>query len=288
MINAGWERVKDSEYHAMPHMSSHMLMKFMRSPRHYIEAKKNPREPTPAMRFGTLVHSLTLEPENIIEKITYEPDVDRRTKIGKEFFAEWNANLQKGDVVVAKGERSYDLQRSLGEDYLVVTHDKLESAKAMADRVRNSYAFQCYEDSDPAYEMCGFCEIVTPGGTVQLRCKPDIRLKKIPIFCDLKTTEDARVDKFRWSIKNYDYLLQLAFYQLVIETIEGRGHEAQILAIETEAPYEMVCYDIPQVLLDYERQRIFSALSQFAVCEATNTWPGYPEVPITLDLQTTR
>ena len=68
-------------------LSFSSLKAFARSPLAFIEYKTNKKEPTPAMRFGTLVHRAILEPERYSRTVAiYEGQ--RRGKAWKEFEAE--------------------------------------------------------------------------------------------------------------------------------------------------------------------------------------------------------
>ena len=49
-----------SDYHKVEALSASGAKLLLRSPAHYIASKTTPREPTAAMRLGTLTHALIL------------------------------------------------------------------------------------------------------------------------------------------------------------------------------------------------------------------------------------
>ncbi len=81
---------EDEYYHSLPYISRTGLVNFSRSPYHYQYWKNNPKEPTPAMIIGTAFHSSVLEPKKFKMKFVAGPvGIDRRSKIGKEAWAEF-------------------------------------------------------------------------------------------------------------------------------------------------------------------------------------------------------
>lgn len=69
-------------YDGTVRLSHTALNEFAKSPRHFIEYKTGKKERTPAMIFGSLVHCMILEPEEVEERYIVEPeDAPRRPSI---------------------------------------------------------------------------------------------------------------------------------------------------------------------------------------------------------------
>lgn len=83
----------NSEYHANKAVSKSDLDLINRSPLHYINAVKNPKEQTESMLFGSVVHKLVLEPETFAAEYIAAPKCDRRTKEGKARWQEFIDNI---------------------------------------------------------------------------------------------------------------------------------------------------------------------------------------------------
>jgi hypothetical protein len=72
----------------------------LKSPAHYQAWLTAEHKDSPAMKFGRLVHTATLQPKEFLAKVAISPDVDRRTKAGKELYEAFTASLPEGAEVV--------------------------------------------------------------------------------------------------------------------------------------------------------------------------------------------
>ena len=86
----------EQEYRQHPAISRSELFKISESPEKFKYYREHPEEPTPALVFGQLFHAMALTPETVLEQFAVMPNVDRRTKAGKDEFAEFKffVNLQ--------------------------------------------------------------------------------------------------------------------------------------------------------------------------------------------------
>ena len=83
----------NAEYHATSAVSKSDLDLIAKSPAHYTEAKNAPKEQTASMLLGSVAHKLVLEQDKFEEDFAIAPDVDRRTKAGREQWAEFAKNI---------------------------------------------------------------------------------------------------------------------------------------------------------------------------------------------------
>jgi len=65
-------------------LSYSSIKEFAKSPKHYVYYVHNRSAPSKAMDLGTLIHALLMYPQKTAEMFAIYPDVDRRTKVGKE------------------------------------------------------------------------------------------------------------------------------------------------------------------------------------------------------------
>jgi hypothetical protein len=70
-------------YHAEEALSASGAKKILRSQQHFRAWRDKPNPPTPAMAFGTAVHTGVLEPDTYSARVCCAPDCDKRTKDGK-------------------------------------------------------------------------------------------------------------------------------------------------------------------------------------------------------------
>ena len=83
----GLLRMPAKQYHADQSIGHSGIIKLLKSPAHLREALDHPSPPTPAMAFGTAVHTHVLEPDRFFEEFAVVEKFDRRTKEGKEAAA---------------------------------------------------------------------------------------------------------------------------------------------------------------------------------------------------------
>ncbi len=248
-IATGWHQLPDEQYFSLPAVGSHDLMRVLRSPRH-AQVKV---EDSPALVMGRLVHSAVLNPTTtwLIDVAVY-PDVDRRTKDGKEAWA------------------AFQLEHK-GKTW--VTNDDMNTILAVQDAIRShSTASKVLAEGIP--EMAGIFD----SDGITYRIKPDWR-RQDGILVDLKTCQDASPKAFSRSIANFNYHMQAAYYLDVANLIDGRGsYDTWIwIAVEKEPPYGVAVYHADRNMIERGRDLCKRALEVWTKCSETKTWPGYPD-----------
>lgn len=91
----------DKQYNEIPAVRRSALWEIRKSPMHYKYAVEHPEEPTEALRFGIAAHKFILEPETFFDEFVTVPKIDRRTKAGKE---EWAELLASGKEFVTESD----------------------------------------------------------------------------------------------------------------------------------------------------------------------------------------
>ena len=243
-----------NEYHAGPGVSSTMLKDMLRSPLHcwarHLDPERPQSTPTPAMQLGSAVHTAVLEPERWDQDYAVAPRCDRRTKAGKETWAEFQASA---------GGR------------VVLTEDQAELvSRVAAATAEHPSAREMLEVGDAETSIfydhpCG--ELV--------KVRPDWWARG-QYLLDLKTTRNAGPG-FARQIAQLNYHMQAAFYVDVVEAVRGETLPWYWLAVETEPPYAVGVYQADAEMLSRGRELYRQALSLYAVCRQTGQWPGYSE-----------
>jgi PDDEXK-like domain of unknown function (DUF3799) len=202
---------------------------------------------TPRQEFGTLVHSFVLEPDSITSRYLPVPKLDRRTKSGKERYAELEAEA------AARG-------------LIMIDDETWIKAMAIKDSVyRHRTAAALLGKGEPEQSVLW----TNPDTGEQCKARADF-LREHSIV-DLKTTYDASPDAFAKSMVNWRYPVQAAHY------LEGFSASRFIwIATEIEEPFGVAVYvDNPEILGLGKAQRD-PDLALYAVCKFRNEWPGYP------------
>jgi hypothetical protein len=238
------------------YLSSSDLRRLIRSPAHY----KNPaRIESPAMAFGTLVHTFVLEPA--IAEARYRPraDVDGRTKEGKA-VRDWESALASQQGIQFVNRSDYD------------------AATAITASVRSHLGCSSLLSGGLA-EISGTVEGFSD---VNVRIRPDYLTDKHIV--DLKTCVDARSDAFGRSVINFLYQVQAAFYVDVAEAIDGKKRDFYWVAVEKDAPYAVSVFKASDAMLENGRAQYKCAIALYLECASMDLWPAYSQQIQQLDL----
>lgn len=207
------------------------------------------RKETPAMRFGTLVHTAVLEPEDL--DLTYAAfEGDRRTKAVKEQIAEaQDAGLE----IISVEDRDRALRIS-------------EAVHALPD------SRALLEDPDRMVEASVLWR--HKGDGIACRARPDLVSQGLCV--DLKTARDASPRGFADAAARLRYPIQAAHYMAGLEAAFAPCDGFAFIAVETEAPFCAAIYDLPKQALAEGRARRDRALDLLTRCRAKGHFPGYP------------
>jgi hypothetical protein len=253
------EDLDNAEYHRHTAVSKSHLDLIARSPLHYwaryVDPNRVETEPTPAMRLGTAVHTLTLEPDTWEERYIVAQGIDRRTKEGKARWAE------------------FELEARCRE---LITPDDRATVSRMAEAV------WAHPAASMLFKLPGLAETThmwdDEATGLQCKCRPDWMTTDGGLVVDLKTTEDASPAGFRKSISSWRYHVQAAWYLRGLEQATGhRPDQFIFVCVEKKPPHAVAVYaaDLEMVIAG-ERQANEDLLKLFD-CKTSNRWPSYSE-----------
>ena len=218
------------------------------SPAHYLTRLCEPSDSTPAMQFGTLVHSILLEPDAPISIW----DGDRRSKA-------WTA---------FKEEKA---------GTLITTVDDYTRAEACADSVRTRpYAMDV---------LVGQYEASLQWSWLGRACSSRLDCLGASFVTDLKTASTVQPDRFRAACTGrFNYHAQLGFYVMAAEHAGRRIEAAYIVGVETSAPYDVTVLKLTARALDQGQRLCRVWMERLLSCEASGTFPGYTQSVLDLDV----
>jgi len=255
------ERLSNAEYHAKTsHVNKSQLDEMARSPAHY-KAKfidkliETPR--TPALILGSAYHKLQTETDLFFEEYCIAPKINRRTKAGKEEFAEFEKS-NKGKEVLTEDQYS-QIENMVNAVNSHPSASKLMKLKGRAETTR------LWKDYETALDC---------------KCRPDWLCSDDGLIVDLKTTEDASPEGFARSIHKFRYHVQAAFY------LRGCDECSNFIfvAVEKSPPYAVVCYQASSDMIAAGDRIATRDLDQLAKCLKSNRWPSYADTIQTTDL----
>jgi hypothetical protein len=222
-----------------------------RSPAHARHAMRFEYEPTVAMKIGTAAHSLLLGGP----RLAVYPGKTRR---GKEWEAFKAANL---DAIIVSTK---ELKRAEGIN-----------ASVRADPVASRVLFQ----PGMIYEQTIHWEFRGR----KFRSTPDARSHRHLV--DLKTTNDASLEKFAWTAVKSAFHAQLAGYALAMESENGHlPVDSYILAVENTAPHLCSVHKLTPRALEKGLRLMTEWVDAIKACESSGVWPGYATAPVDLDV----
>lgn len=237
------------DYHAIDALSASGAKHLLRSPAHYLAQKEQPMQPTAAMRLGTAVHTMILEPEKADIEIARAPKVDKRTKVGKE---------------------TIELFERENAGKLCLDADVYDKAAAIADAVyKHPTARELLKDGQSEVSMLWKAYGDTP-------CKARFDYYRGDGIVDIKTTQDASPEAFARSIASLKYHMQAAHYLQGYREVTGwDADHFTFIAVENEPPYAIGIYRLDDASLQTGRMLMEKAATAFRTAADPVQWKGY-------------
>lgn len=242
----------EREYRQHPAISRSELFKISESPEKFKYYKEHPEEPTPSLIFGQLFHTMALQPETFDNDFAICPNVDRRTKAGKEAFAQFEADA---------------------ENKTVVTADMYELADAMCEALKqNEFVTKLLkgEKEKPFFWVDDLTN-------EECKCRVDCltELGDNLIIVDLKTTENAETEAFMRSAIKYGYDLQSAMYSKGVEINTGKKPIFVFIAIEKKPPYAINILQADELFIRRGYDLFREYIGIYHDCKQTGNFYGY-------------
>ena len=245
-------RISNKEYREREGVSSTDLKHMVKSPAHFRYWKDNPQEDTPALLFGRAVHKYVLEKDDFFTEFAVAPNVDRRTKEGKEEWTLFEVNNQGKDIISA---------------------DDFEKIKAMYDAL---YSTPYVKSLLSGIKELSFF-VVDESTGITLKARPDCltEIGDTKLYVEYKTAEDAELDAFMKQAVKLNYDLQASFYRNVLKQATGFDYQVIFVVQEKKSPYVVNILEANKYFLASGEDVWKSNLELYTECERTNNWYGY-------------
>jgi len=252
------------EYHSMTdYVSNSMESMFLESPREYQSQfidKTTVKETSDAMRWGTALHALLLEPELIDSVAVRVPDSvlnDKGHRRGKP-WTDWKAQ-QSPDVFLWTG-------------------DEWEHLVAAVETIRRHPKASVLLSEPDAVEQSIFWLDEKTG--LKRKCRIDVR--KGRFIGDVKTSADVTDRAFSRSVNDFGYHRQGTFYSDGVKAA-GLIEDPEFILIPVTKKPPFICYPrtIDVVSQQVARLQIDTGLKELAACYDTGDWrlPGEDDLP---------
>lgn len=260
ILQLGWD-----EYRAIPRMNPSTLAhgkKSMRQLKAVIDGGFY--EETNAMRLGTGIHALTLEPDEFKDRFAVVPDyhLDPQNKTGK-------------------GERSESKATSYYKDKLL-EFEIANRGKSVIPNVEYQKALRACEaiaghhSASKIVKLCqkeqtvfGVIEGVDFKGRMDL-----IDVEILGVIADVKTTQSCDPWVFERTCEKLSYIFKMAIYRELVRQATGETLDVQVITQETSGAFDTVVYDISPQDLDEEFEEVKRILGLYAEAKERNRWFG--------------
>ena len=242
----------EKEYRAHPAISRSSLFKILDSPEKFRYEQEHPEEPTPALRFGQAFHKMALQPEEFWDEFAVRPEMDRRTKAGKE---EWAAfTEQNAGKTILSGE-------------------ELETIQSMCSSLRkNVFASRLLQG---AKEEPFFWTDELTGEACKCRTDCRTEIGGLPMIIDLKSTAKADTDSVMRDAINYGYDMQAAMYREGVQQSTGKEHGFVFIFVEKTPPYALNILQADALFFRRGYDLFRTAIGIYHDCKITGNWYGY-------------
>lgn len=254
--------ISQKEYRSLDAVSRSDLWEANKSPLHYkYQAEFGNKKDSKALVFGSLVHKLVLEADKFDDEFAIAPNVDRRTKAGKE---------------------EYDRFLIESEGKMIVTLEDYEIACAMAKVVQNHpEASRLLYEGKPQYEQ-SFTWLDSQSG-INCKIRPDClnELDGQKYIIDYKTTDSCADGHFERSAKKYGYQLQVGMYSEGMFNQDFDDYKFIFIAQEKTEPYAVRIYDVDDSYRDFGMDLFHELTLKIAHCYEADKFEGYDRCTLT-------
>lgn len=289
-----YDDIPNALYHAGPGCSSTNLKRTSHSPLHDKTEKDHPKASTDAMRIGTLVHEIVLEPD--LFDATYVPapkDAPKRpterqinakkpsteTIAAVAWWASWEAENAGKKIIETKPGKDPFWKPS-----------EWDQIHFMRDAIVNDPDARCFlQNFIPERSMYWLQPIkvrfINEDGSVAneveihelAKCRFDAICLNHNMGVDIKTCVDASYSGFQRAIMTYQYHLSRNWYMRGAKAIGQELLEFVFIAAEKEPPYAVACYTVDQEHINQADMLIKNALEKYSRAIDEKYWPCYPE-----------
>jgi hypothetical protein len=237
--------LSNEDYHASMALSSSNLKDMLISPYHYWYKKHAPHSATPALLFGTLLHTMLLEPHLFDKEYFVREKPKRVSKIGKALYSELD---------IERGSRQW------------ITPEDHEQAKMMIGSLMSNKMVKSMLERSEVEQSLFFKDKETG---IDCKVRADAISLKDGIVLDLKSTAiSANEDDFKFTVRKYKYDLSASFYLDGFEGFCDEPLKFLWLVVEKSPPYSHGVYLMSPEVRQRGQQQCRGALTLYERAKA--------------------
>jgi exodeoxyribonuclease VIII len=259
------KKISEKAYRDADGLNKSLLVPFMRSPKHYLEAIKNPIKPTASMNLGSALHAELLRPEISKDIYAVMRKVDKRTNQGKEYAAKFEEE-NAGKIVIDE-EQNINL---VGMREAVMAHP---AARRMIESSthREQALFGNYKASsnvDHAFKI---------------KAMADGIVENEGIIFDIKTSESGESREFAKKVRAFRYDIQQVHYTYAAVCNNIQCKRFPFIVVENTAPWGVVVYNLDPEKISAAWDEWRLAMDFYAHCHQKQDFNiGYSQAEVVL------
>ena len=249
-----YKKITDEEYFKIDALSNSFLKNFDRSPAHAFTGI----EKTPAMKKGSQIHDLILQPEKFYDEHKIIEKINRNTKEYKKIVEE---NPDKEIMFTEELDELLEIQNAV----LKAKFEGVPLSLILCETLNEVY---------DTYEEMG--EVI--------KGKVDAVDVENHIIFDLKKTDDA--SNFQKAINNYKYYRQAWLYKEIHFENYGKLPRFIFIAIEEKKPYGVRFYELNNDYMELGKIEVIKSIQEYKEWKARGSDKSecYSDETIKLDV----
>ena len=257
--------VLDLHYFRWAALSQSRMKLFARSPSHFKALAEDAydRAPTEDQNLGSAAHMAALQPGIFAENFVPRP------------LGHHASNAYKDRVAAIRAENPWAR---------ILKPGTMKTARAIGEAVRSHDVVQSILKGATLETSVVWTEDEPDSAPLRLKGRLDVHNERIGLVADLKTCRDARPERFLPDAFRFGYHFQAAWYMRAAAAVGLAVRHYMIIAVEKTPPYGIVLHEITEQDLATGEDEIEVHLARFRQCQARGEWPGYPQRPEPLAL----
>ena len=248
--------MNEKEYNSAEGIRRSDLWKMEDSPEKFKYFIEHPMERTPAMAFGSACHKFILENDDFGSEYALAPNVDRRTKAGKE---EWE------DFISSIGDRepiTQDDNKIMVEMYEAIERCPL-ARKLIFGKGETETAF-FWTDQETG-EKC------------KIKTDRLVKYNRRLYVVDYKTCLTAETMRFNSEVFRLGYYFQAGMYTEGVMKVRKLRKRPGFLFVaqEKKAPYSVNVIEVSEEVMNAGVAKFHELLGKYHDCKTLDHWAGY-------------
>lgn len=245
------------DYRAAEGVAASDLKNLQRSPAY---ARMRASTTSPALEWGTAVHTAILEPSELGKRYALDPESPKGG-----YPAGWRNTK---DYKAARAE----LMSMDGIEGLL-TAQQLEDLAHIQRRVSETEIGSIVSELEGPCEASAF--LYDSEFELWRKCRPDKLIPAANMVCDVKTARNHRPRAFARACLDYGYHISDAYYRdTLTELLDTTIDHYVYIVVASDAPYEIAVYTLDADSVAQGRHEYRRGLAEWRECVELGRWPG--------------